>query len=87
MADVTLLKVDLTDATFNAPFGGATERADDAEDDDGFEEEASRARGAAALVGLAFLVAGALLVKRVLADDRGGDIPSEPDAAAVDIEA
>jgi hypothetical protein len=72
--DVTILKVDVDGTTFNAPFGGNVERDETGEEiETGFDEEASRARGIAALVGLAFLLAGALVVRRVLADSTGTD--------------
>lgn len=89
MVDVTLLKVDLSDAAFNAPFGGDTGRSDEEDEPEAdFDEEASRARGIAALVGLAFLVAGALLVRRVIADDGdGGDVAPDDGPTTVELEA
>ena len=84
MVDVTLLKLDLTDATFNAPFGGNTEHSG-GDEEPAFDEEASRARGIAALVGLAFLVAGTLLVRRVVADD-GEEEPAASEPTTVEVE-
>ncbi len=78
MVDVTLFEVHLDDSSFtaNAPFSSS--ESDEETNERREPDDSGTSKGAlvAAVVGLAFLVVGAALVKRRL----GSDAPAEEEA-------
>lgn len=90
MADITLLKLNLEGATFNAPGAGTDAATSEPSAEPSTEDDGSRSpgRGVAlgALVGLGFLIAVALVAKRRLGgspaeqeDDTGATVTLDAD--------